>query len=855
MSKPVLDSDYSKSTQNSSRRVRRSQSTNQPTATLTIQDRLIAWPQQMTEKHWRLAASALLTTITAGAIGLNLGIVNLWERQVQSLFFELRGPVEAPEDIVILAIDKESLSQGQHYRDDLKRYGELNSIEAWPWRREAYAKVISRLIEAGASSVSLDVLFTTSSTYGPADDDAFTDVLNRYSDRIVLAADYNKTYLNQGTVYSAALPLQQFQDTGVHLGSINFHLEPNDKIHQLGQAFLRTQAEETDALSDVSSAISNDFSEPQPLSFAQATLVAAGRSSALARASHVKDELKNQQEAEKQQKDIFFYGPGGTFEKVPFWYVLDSDLWYSYLDSGSYFENKIVIIGTTAPELQDFHKTPFAGSLLYPNEMAGVEVLANTVATLDQTLSPTRLNESPIVNAFAVFLLGLGVAAMFHQTKHHSQRALVTVGSIAAWSVISYIAFTGAQIILMTGTPIVAIASMGLVNFGIGFSGDRFKRKKLRTTLARYATSPLVQEIISEQDDLHDLLADVHTDLIGTLLCNRYSISAILGSGGFSETYLAQDILRPGNPVCVVKQLRIVSNNLRDHQLASRLFAAEASVLERLGKHNQIPQLLAYFEINQVFYLVQEMIEGKLLRDLLSSRRPFPQKAVVTMLRDLLSVISFVHSQGVIHRDIKPSNIIRRRSDKRYVLIDFGAVKTISTKIAGEETRVTSTVGIGTQGYMPSEQSAGMPTVRSDLYALGITAIEALTGRPPHALKRSEDGEIIWSHARDDISPELRRIINRMVRYDFNKRYASSDLCLAELNRLDIDKLVDAFVTHEGSSQQDQKPIYSQGTSSNTIAADSELDETQVLPEDWSNNAVAKPKNTESEDTNILNLD
>ena len=831
MSKLDPHSAASKSAKESSKRTRRSRSA-EPTAPLTRQDRLASWPQQIVGKHWQLATSAVLTMVAAGAVGLNLGVVSLWERQIQSLFFELRGPVEPPQDVVVLAIDKESLSQGQHYRDDPERYKELRPIEAWPWRREAYAQVISRLMDAGAASVSLDVLFTAPSAYGSADDDVFTQVLERYGDRLVLAADYTKTYLNQGTIYDAALPLQQFQDAGIRLGSINFRLELNEQIHQLGQTFLAELFEEERAFSDVSSATFDDFSGPAPLSFAQATLAAARRPSAQTQASQA------------QQENIFFYGPSGTFEQIPFWYVLDDDLWRGYLESGNFFKGKIVIIGTTATERHDFHQSPFSGSLLYPNEMAGVEILANTVATLDQNLSPTRLVKSPAINALAVLALGLGVAALLHRTKHHSRRALVTVGSMAGWGAISYVAFVGTQTILMTGTPMIAIASMGLVNLGIGFTSDRVKRKKLRTSLARYATSPMIQEIISEQDDFHDLLAEVRADLIGTLLRDRYRITAVLGFGGFGETYLAQDTERPGNPICVVKQLKIVSDNPKAHHLASRLFAAEAAVLERLGKHSQIPQLLAYFEIQNTFYLVQEMVEGTLLRNLLSNRRPLSQEAVITMLRDLLPVISFVHSQGVIHRDIKPSNIIRRASDQRYVLIDFGAVKTISTKIVDETTHVTSTVGIGTQGYMPSEQSAGMPTVRSDLYALGITAIEAITGRPPHALKRSEDGEVIWSHTVDDISPALRRIINKMVRYDFNQRYASSEQCLSDLNHIDIVQLVEAAVISDDALQSIDNLTYSQGTRPGVIATNPELDETQILPKNWLNSAE-----TESEDT------
>ncbi len=836
MSKPASKSSYSKSTREPSKGARRSQFPDQPTATLTVQDRLSAWPQRLAGKHWRLATSALFTVVAAGAVGFNLGLVNLLERQTQSLFFELRGPVEAPNNVVILAIDKESLSQGQHYRDDPERYEELSPIEAWPWRREAYAQVISRLMEAGAASVSLDVLFTAPSAYGLSDDTAFAQVLERYGDRIVLAANYEKTYLDQGTVYDAALPLQQFQDTGVQLGSINFKKEPNEQIHRLSQAFLDELADEQDAFSDISAATFDDFTESRPLSFAQATLSAARRPY-----GSQGDPLTAKPE------DIFFYGPAGTFEQVPFWYVLDSNLWHSYLESGDFFKGKIVIIGTTSLERHDFHQSPFSGSLLYPTQMAGVEILANTVATLDQDLSPIRLVKSPTVNSLAVLALGLGVAVLLHRLEQPSRLALATVGAIAVWGGVSYSAFVATQTVLMTATPIVAIASMGLVNFGIGFTRDRFKRKKLRTTLARYVTSPLVQEIISEQDDFQDLLTDMGADLVGTLLCDRYRISAVLGAGGFGETYLAQDTLRPGNPVCVVKQLKIVSNNPKAHQLARRLFADEATVLERLGRHSQIPQLLAYFEIRETFYLVQEMIEGRLLRDLLSSRRPLSQQSVVTMLRDLLCVISFVHSQGVIHRDIKPSNIIRRNSDRRYVLIDFGAVKTISTKIVDDASDVTSTVGIGTHGYMPSEQSAGMPTVRSDLYALGITAIEALTGRPPHVLKRSEDGEIIWSHTVDNISPGLCKIINRMVRYDFNRRYASSAQCLADLDQLDIKQLADDSTIPDSEAQLIEHPnTYNQGTRPGVINTDSALDKTQILPANWANDA-----DTEAEDTSL----
>lgn len=797
----------------------KAQSLEDVTATLTTRDRLTFWQRSLVAKHWRLALSGLVTAIAAGAVGLNIGVVNLLERQVQSLFFELRGPVEAPENIVILAIDEDSLTQGEYYSEDPERYASLQPIESWPWQRRAYARVIDRLMEAGAASVSIDLVLSLESQYGESDDAALAEVIERYGDRIVLAVDYEPILLSQGLSYwSPTLPLPQFEDAGAQLGIIDFHKEPNQKIHRLGQEFVRFLKDEESAFFNASATISEESDRPQ-LSFAQATLKASRRAF-----------------DDKPQENIFFHGPAGTFQRVPFWKVLDDDPWQKELKDSQFFKDKTVIIGWTASRLHDFHRAPFSESMLYPRPMAGAEILANAIATLQNDLSPRRIIKSPALNALLVLALGLLVAGAMSRTKKPLNRLLIASSGLGLWTLASYGAFVWGSAIILTGAPMVMLTSMGLVDFGVGFTADRFKRKRLRRTLARYATSPLVQEIISQQDDFQDLLDVNRTDLIGTLLRDRYKILRVLGAGGFGETYLAQDTLRPGNPICVVKQLKIVSDNPKAHRLARRLFESEAIVLGQLGEHDQIPRLLAYFEVQDSFYLVQEMIEGKLLRELLSRSRPLSQRAVVRLLIDLLPVISFVHSRSVIHRDIKPSNIIRRDSDKRYVLIDFGAVKTISNKLADAGgTQITETVGIGTQGYMPSEQAAGMPTVRSDIYALGITAIEALTGRPPHALKRSEDGEIIWAHTVVDISSDLSRIINQMVRYDFNKRYASAQSVLEDLERIDISRLTESVPIAESHTHSVSDTTYNQGTRPGVLETNQELDVTEILPADWPN--------------------
>lgn len=273
--------------------------------------------------------------------------------------------------------------------------------------------------------------------------------------------------------------------------------------------------------------------------------------------------------------------------------------------------------------------------------------------------------------------------------------------------------------------------------------------------------------------------------MLGKLLGARYQIIQVLGAGGFGETYIAEDRQRPGYPRCVVKRFRPTNQNTSFLTVARRLFYTEAETLEKLGRHDQIPRLLAYFEEDKEFYLVQEFIEGRSLSDELGTGKKQSEAYVLNLLEDVLLILSYVHNQGVIHRDIKPSNLIRRNSDGKLVLIDFGAVKSIETQMAGEpKDQMELTVGIGTQGYMPCEQLAGKPRFNSDIYALGMIAIKALTGIQPLQLPNSpQTHEIIWqNHAQ--VSPSLAAILDKMVRYHWSDRYQSVSQVLEALGQI-----------------------------------------------------------------------
>lgn len=273
--------------------------------------------------------------------------------------------------------------------------------------------------------------------------------------------------------------------------------------------------------------------------------------------------------------------------------------------------------------------------------------------------------------------------------------------------------------------------------------------------------------------------------MLDTLLDGRYKIIKTLSKGGFGQTYIAEDTRRPGNPQCVVKHLKPASQDTQFIQVSRRLFTKEAEILEKLGQYPQIPQLLAYFEIDREFYLVQELIVGTALSDEIPHNSRLSEIAVRKLLHDVLTTLVFVHGHQVIHRDIKPSNLIRRWSDDRYVLIDFGAVKEIQAPRPDGSGLSQITIGIGTHGYMPAEQIAGRPRFSSDLYALGMVAIRALTGiEPTHLPEDPATGELNW-HCYTAVSAELVEILNRMTLPHFGQRYSSAQEVLQDLQRID----------------------------------------------------------------------
>ena len=272
--------------------------------------------------------------------------------------------------------------------------------------------------------------------------------------------------------------------------------------------------------------------------------------------------------------------------------------------------------------------------------------------------------------------------------------------------------------------------------------------------------------------------------IVGKILDNRYRILKELSHEDFSAVYLAEDRGSPGNSKCKIERLQPQYNSeilgSQSWQNIQRLFVDEGNTLKKLSQHPQIPQLLACFEKDREFYLVREFVDGDSLEQIISDRLIDESEAIV-WLQEILTILDFVHQAGIIHLNIKPSSLLQQRNGKKF-LTNFGTIKN-SVLFDHNETTLSSQQAISNEYFIPVEQKQGKPNFTSDLYALGVTIIHALTGKFSTAIESQSLTLNGADHGSVNISPELAKILNKMVCDRSLKRYQSTAEVLAELDR------------------------------------------------------------------------
>ncbi|NDJ23288.1 CHASE2 domain-containing protein [Nostoc sp. B(2019)] len=478
--------------------------------------------------------------------------------------------------------------------------------------------------------------------------------------------------------------------------------------------------------------------------------------------------------------------PDRLADQVTLTQVLDNQV------NPSLVKDRLVIIGTTVASLPPagFY-TPYSTLPDQPARMSALFIHAQIASQLISTV----LDKRPLIwywPDWAELLWVWGWSLLGSALAWRSQHPLLLL-VVGSTTLIILVGICVGLFFLAGWIPIIP-AAIALVTSSVSVMAYTTYRTQQQTQViilqveqqqeAIAQLNILLEDKTAIPDSL-DLIPQLDTPEKNAgdfLLSGRYKISKILGAGGFGRVYLAKDHQRPGNPTCVVKKLMPARQDTKFLQVARRLFNTEAEILEVLGRHDQIPELLAYFEDNQEFYLVEEYIQGHTLSEELPPVQDVKNELfVIDMLIGVLEILAFIHQHRVIHRDIKPTNIIRRTQDNRLVLIDFGAVKLMQPP--SEQTEL-ATVAIGTRGYTPPEQFAGHPRLCSDIYALGMIGIQAITGIPPQELQPDpETGNVMWRKT-PQISEELAAILDKMVCYHFSDRYQSATAVIQDLKRI-----------------------------------------------------------------------
>lgn len=279
--------------------------------------------------------------------------------------------------------------------------------------------------------------------------------------------------------------------------------------------------------------------------------------------------------------------------------------------------------------------------------------------------------------------------------------------------------------------------------------------------------------------DSHKFCQQCGTPIVH-LLRDRFKVIKPLGRGGFGNTYLAEDLDRLNEP-CVVKKLTYQATEAWEQKKAIEMFASEARQLKQLGHHPQIPKLTAYFQEGQNLYLVQQYVDGHNLIELLERDGAFSEQQIRQVLLDVLPVLQSLHDEGVIHRDLKPDNIMQRR-DGKHVLIDFGVAKLLKQTAMAHAGAGTI---VGSPGYASPEQiQRGRATPVGDLYGLGSSCFHLLSHVSPYHL--SLEFNYLWSedwqqYIAQSLSPELQKILDKLLQIEPAQRYQSANEVLQDL--------------------------------------------------------------------------
>jgi len=624
-------------------------------------------------KLW-LAVAAPATMVAVVALALLAGY-GTWhssfgdqlELRTIDARFQVRGAQRPDPGVAVVGIDIQTIETSLYGR--------------FPFARRYDAAMIDQLRRDGAKVIAYDLAFESASD--PADDLDLLHAAERARGRLVLAATSSAT--NGGGATNVLGGLRNQRTAGILVGSADFSVASDGAIRAVPETVRGTQ------------------------SFAVAAALAAG----VPRAT-IASEFNG------GSQWIDFPGPAGTVPPISFYKVLSPRF------AANAVRGKIVVVGATAPDLQDLHAVSGSSAL-----MSGPEIEADAIATL---LTGAKLRAAPAaVNWLALIVAAFALPLLAWRRVRWPLIVLAGLAIAAAFVVGTQLAFDSGTINLFV--PVLAALFVG----GVGavlvpLAVERRELAALRDRFARF--DPSVVEAV---------LADPGAELRARALAigpesvvAGYRIVALLGRGGMGVVYEAVQLTLE-RPVA----LKLINPARVDDAEFRARFVRESHVAAGLEHPHVIPVYEAR-EDGGLLFIAMRLVRGPSLADVLAREAPLAPVHAARLIAQVASALGTAHARGLVHRDVKPANILLHERDHTY-LTDFGV-----TRELGADGLTTAGEMLGTVDYMAPEQArAERVGPAADIYSLGCVLYEAVTGRVPY--DESSEAARIAAHLHDPI--------------------------------------------------------------------------------------------------------
>ncbi|MDM7951917.1 MAG: adenylate/guanylate cyclase domain-containing protein [Cyanobium sp. CZS 25K] len=397
--------------------------------------------------------------------------MRVWERGVEQQLLLLRGARRPPGNVVLVAVDDATLQQGDWFEEEGRIPEWARGVGSLPWPRATYGMVAEKLLQAGASAVAVNVVFEGPSGKGAADDDALELRLRRYPGRVALAAEMLESNDAQGA------------------GSLTF-VRPERFLSAIGGTGAL-------GLTNILAGTSSEASR-HPEAYASGVLPARGAEGHSALSSTLLRLGGQRSRQDDRLSSLNFYGPEGSFRRLPAWEVLDPERWKNHPLRSS-LAGSLVLLGPVVAQGADGYPTPF-GSL------SGLEVLATATANTLQGdgLQPWP-RSAPARALLALVPMLIVLAAARRRSNLRGRLVLVALMLVLQATVVA-VALQQANRWL----PLLAPSS-GLVLLGLLYGGDAYlregqERRRLRRTFERYVAPGVVAEILSDPESAQGIL-------------------------------------------------------------------------------------------------------------------------------------------------------------------------------------------------------------------------------------------------------------------------------------------------------------------------------------------------------------